>query len=37
MTGKKLAPIRDGKVDLAPLRKAADDALAAIKAHESDR
>lgn len=36
-TRKKLAPIQDGGIDLAPLRKAADDALAAIKAHESDR
>ena len=36
-TNKKLAPIRDGGIDLAPLREAADDALDAIKAHESDR
>lgn len=36
-TSKKLAPIRDGGIDPVPLRKAADDALAAIKAHESDR
>ena len=36
-TSKKLAPIQDGGIDLAPLRKAADDALDAIKAHESDR
>ena len=36
-TSKKLASIQDGGIDLAPLRMAADDALAAIKAHESDR
>ena len=35
-TRKKLAPIQNGGIDLAPLRKAADDALAAIKAYESD-
>ena len=36
-TNKKLAPIRDGGIDLAPLREAADDALHAIrKAHVSD-
>ena len=36
-TSKKLAPIQDGGIALAPLRKAASDALDAIKAHESDR
>lgn len=36
-TCKKLAPIRDGEVDPAPLREAADDALAAIrKTHARD-
>lgn len=36
-TSEELAPIQDGGIDLAPLRMAAGDALAAIKAHESDR
>ena len=36
-TCKKLAPIQDGGIDLAPLRKAVDDALVAIKTHESGR
>ena len=37
-TSKKLAPIRDGEIDLAPLRKAAGDALHAIrKTHARDR